>query len=250
MESSTVSLPFQADDTLDDLLALVRKKYDVTFVPVKIGDIELELVEIADMAAHIDRLAAQAGSDAVLELPLWARVWPASLILAHFLARLTPGEGHSSLLELGAGVGLCGLVAARRGFRSVISDINPDSLLFCRINTLRNNLADTAEIRYVDFTDSRLGERFEVIVGSELLYRDEFYRPLEKFLGAHLSLRPEAQILIAEDHRRKADKFFKLAEREYHIDTKIIGYKSKPAEGETAEKSLCKIHRFKARKHA
>ena len=57
--------------------------------------------------------------------PYGAKVWPGSLAIAEYLARL-PAEhvGALSVLELGCGNGLCSLAAASRGARVTATDIS------------------------------------------------------------------------------------------------------------------------------
>lgn len=242
--SRTISL----DAPLDELLDFARSRYDVRFEPVAVAGESLEILQIADIEALIDRLVQTAGQGPI-ELPYWAKIWPAAMLLAHFLPHLGPGEGRE-LLELGAGVGVCGLFAARRGFRVCITDIHPDALLFSKINILQNGLADRADVARADFSADRLGRRFDVVLGAEVLYLQDLYRGLTKFLVAHLSLDPAAEAVLVKDYSRQAGRFMALAEKEFHIAERVVGYKeSNPADGEP-ERKLCQIFRLRHRKHA
>ena len=116
-------------DDLDELLALAGRKYALEFEPVSAGGVTLHILQIADMRERLDLAVAQnALADALNTLPLWAKIWPASLVLAHMLRHL-PRPGRS-FLEVGAGCGLAGLVAARSalsGCASAISTKTPCS---------------------------------------------------------------------------------------------------------------------------
>jgi predicted nicotinamide N-methyase len=233
---------------LDELMDLAKSRYDVCFEPVTIGDRTLEILQIADLPALIDRLVATAGTKPV-ELPYWAKIWPTSMLLGHFLHHLDPTGGRS-LLEIGAGIGICGLFAAARGFATVITDIHPDALLFTRINILQNGLEDRASVTRADFAADRLGRRFDVILGSEVLYLDDLHRGLIKFLMAHLSSDPSAEVVLAKDFHRRADRFFALAEKEFRIAERVVGYKEKSGDTDEPERKLSHIHRMRLRKHA
>jgi predicted nicotinamide N-methyase len=243
--------------SLDELLALAGRRYDVRFEPVTVGDTTLELLQIADMEAVIDRLTRQSG-DGPLELPFWARIWPTSILMTYFLRRLSPKNASGatkSVLEIGAGVGICGLFAAAWGFDATITDIHPDALLFCRINVLKNGLSANARVCRADFSADRLGRRFDCIIGSEVLYLEDLHRPLVKFLSAHLSLDPEAEILLGRDYHRKAPIFFRRAEPDYDIVDRTLGYKEttppeQPGAAERIERHLTTITRMRAKKHA
>lgn len=248
--ASSPSAPLWPDAGLDDLLALAGGRYALTFEPVSAGGVTLQMLQIADMRERLDRaMAGNALHDALSALPLWAKIWPASLVLGHVLRHM-PGQGRS-FLEIGAGCGVAGLVAAALGFERVcISDINEDALLFARINILKNGLEGRAQVRRADLRSDTLGERFSVIAGSEILYLEDLYRPLVGFLKRHLEASaaggalPEA--LLAADHRRSARPFFKRAQKEFRVERKQIGVReTSPADPQARpERHLLALYRL------
>ena len=239
-------LPFDPQAPLSELLDQARSKYDVYFEPVSIGEERLEILQIADMEAYIEQLAAQTKND--LQLPFWAKIWPTSVLLAYFVQKLPHSPASNNLLELGAGIGLCGLLAAKRGFRVTLSDIEPDALLFCQINILQNNLQDRAEVVKADFTADRLEQRFEHILGSEILYQQPSYAPLVAFLQAHLAHSPQATILLAQGYSRGAKGFFELAEPQFAVQHRVLGYKEGASKED--EKHMSVIYKLTAKQEA
>ena len=240
---TTVSL----DAPLDELLDAAKSRYDVRFEPVTIAGDTLELLQVADLDALIERQVQAAGNGPV-ELPYWAKIWPAAMLLGHFLPHLGPGDGRS-LIDLGAGIGVCGLFAARRGFKVLLTDIHPDALLFSRINILHNGLDGMADVARADFTADRLGRRFDVALGAEVLYMEDAYRGLLKFLLAHVGLSGDSEAVLAKDYTRKASRFLGMADKEFAIAERVVGYKETGASGEP-ERRLCQIYRLRPRKHA
>lgn len=233
---------------LDELLDLAKSRYDVRFEPVSIAGETLQILQIADLEALIDRLLQAAAGQGPVALPYWAKIWPSSMLLGHFLPHLGPGDGRT-LLELGAGVGICGLFAAKKGFQTLLTDIDPDALLFSQINILQNDLAGRAAVAHADFAADRLGRRFDVILGSEVLYMEDLYRGLFKFLLAHISLAPDAEVVLAKDFTRRATRFLGLAEKEFHLAERVVGYKETNPESGEPERKLCQIYRLRPRKH-
>jgi predicted nicotinamide N-methyase len=232
--------------SLDELLELAREKYDVAFEPVSVGDTTIEVLQIANMDEYVEQLAETAAPTRGIELPFWAKIWPASILLAHFMR--SPDPAGKKALEIGAGVGVTGLFAAAFGFETVISDVNDDALLFARAAALKNGLADRVRIVRADFTDTDLGERFDYVLGAEILYRPDTYRGLVKFLLGSLKREPGAEAVLAKAYSRKSEKFFKLAADEFEMTEKSVGIKS----GDQArqERHLITIHRLRPRKHA
>jgi predicted nicotinamide N-methyase len=237
---------FRPDAGLEELMALAGQRYELAFEKVSAGGVTLDILQIANMREILDRaLLENALADAVHTLPLWAKIWPGSVILGHVLRHIPP-QGRTAL-EIGAGCGLTGLVAAALGFpRVLITDINEEALLFARVNILRNGLESRAGVARLDIRNHSPGERFSLILGSEILYLDYLYRPLVKFLEKHLEKsgdhRPEA--ILAADHRRDVKVFFKRAEKVFAVSRKDIGVReSEPeASGGRPERHLITLY--------
>ena len=136
-------------DVLIDLA--VRKFGEVEFEKVVVGDVSLEVLQIKNMQQYINKLMDKTRAGKKISLPLWAKVWPSSLMLGYTLTKFPIKKG-SKILEVGAGSAVNGLVLAKRGFDVTITDIDADALLFSKINALKNDLGDSVTIVRSDFT--------------------------------------------------------------------------------------------------
>jgi len=247
-------MQYRLDAPLDELLDMARQRFSVEFEQLAVGDIRLEVLQVQNMREYLDQLIPTLREDALKAMPLWAKIWPASIMLGHFLRHL-PAEGKS-LLEIGAGCGVTGLIAAAHGFSEVfITDINEDALLFARINALRNGLGDTVTVCRMDIAETRMNRTFDYIAGAEVLYLESLHRALVKCLRHHLAPGVTSEALLAKDYRRKAKKFFKLAEREFQMQERTVGTKTTETDtvgaGDAAApqttRSLFTIHRLRAK---
>ena len=244
MRETTSGSGFSETATLDELLEVASSRFEVHFERITIQDTGLDILQISDLEDYIDRLAESTGPQQTLQLPYWAKIWPTSILLSYYVQRLADAS-HGELLEIGAGIGLCGLTAAAQGMRVCISDSDPDALLFARINVLKNGLHDLAEVTEADFTTSRLSRRFTHIVRSEVLYREEHYQPLLSFLWDHLESSPEAEIVLARDYHIGAKPFFQAARKEFSIQEKTLGYRETTESEGKGERHLCAISRLR-----
>ena len=79
------------------------------------------------------------------------QVWRGALLLSDFLvAHASLAQG--TVLELGSGCGLCGLLAARLGSHcAYLTDIGDGVLHNCRENASQNGLAGSAHVRRLDW---------------------------------------------------------------------------------------------------
>jgi predicted nicotinamide N-methyase len=230
--------------TLDDILALAGSRYPVGFETVTLGEMSLEMLQITDLPSYIDRLVETARPGEKVALPFWAKIWPASFPLALLTSKLTP-KNDASFLELGAGLGLCGLVAAKRGFKALITDIEPEALLFIRACILKNNLPGTARPAFLDIAIPGTLEQFDVIACSETLYLPELHAPLASFLAGHLGSGPNSQALLSCDSCREAAPFFAQAQQDFLIQRTQTTCRS-----QTGESQTCVLYRMRSRANA
>lgn len=231
--SETAPAGAPAPSALEKLLAKIRETFYVDFEPLVIDDLSFEVLSIRNMQSYLDgMLARKAIRNPLKDLPLWAKVWPASFVLGRYLRRFEP-QGKS-LLELGAGCGTLSLVASGYGFaRIVCSDIVPEALRFAEANVLRNHLENIISVTAVDVTrpgrDPRFAGGFDLMAASELLYLDELHRPLLKFIGRHLA--PGGKAVFATDLARAKPHFAKLAAKSFRVEERRIGLTSRDEDG-------------------
>ena len=151
----------------------------------------------------IDALIDVAAFERDERIPYWANVWESALVLAEELAAAT-GRGLT-LLELGCGIGLPAIVAARKGFAATASDYEADALEAVRYNADRNGAAGLA-VRLLDWRNlpADLG-RFDRVVAADVLYERHHARALAAVLAQTLA--PGGLGLIADPGRARAAEF-------------------------------------------
>lgn len=217
---------------LDDILGRIAKRLDARFEPLEVDGQVFQILTVTNMQAHLNRLLARkAIRNPLLDLPLWAKVWPASLVLGRFLRKCRPEGKH--LLELGCGMGVCSLVASSYSFsRITATDVNQDALDFARANMLKNGLSDRITVKYLDV--AKPPEDLEVqpdyVCASELLYLDLLHMPLLNFLKKHLPAGGRA--FFCTDLAREKPGFEMLAvARDFWMQSGCIGVKTEDDEG-------------------
>src|SRR5213593_2401125 len=119
---------------------------------IDVGCEAIALWEVADLERHVDRHALLAADDPP-EPPYWAHRWTGAAVLAEAVPR-----GARSAVELGCGLGLPGLAAARRGAHVTFVDRVAAPLAFVRASAAANRLADVRCV-VADFTTPALAGR-------------------------------------------------------------------------------------------
>jgi len=82
-----------------------------------------------------------------------------------------PSTGRA--LDMGTGTGVGAVFLARRGWRVVAVDLNPEAVRCARINVLLNRMEDRVEIRQGDLFGPVEGERFDLILFNPPFFRGE-----------------------------------------------------------------------------
>lgn len=152
------------------------------------------------------------------KFPLWFKVWEASVILADYIAGIKPPK---KILELGAGLGVVSIVAAGFGHQVLATDYDELPLKFIELSAKENELSENLKIRTLDWKNPDLNEKFNIIAGSEIVFRKSFYEPLLNLFKNFLE--PDGEILLAHSSERKRMliPFLYKAQHEFEVLTSI-----------------------------
>jgi predicted nicotinamide N-methyase len=137
-------------------------------------------------------------ADLAGKLPYGVVLWPAAIALAHEIATRPEAFRGRRVLELGAGTGLPGIVAASLGARVVQSDRQEGALTVCRLNGERNGVP-AVDYRSDDWTAWTDSGRYDWVIGSDILYAEEMHPHLRRILETNLA--PGGRVLIADPFR-------------------------------------------------
>jgi predicted nicotinamide N-methyase len=116
-------------------------------------------------------------------LGFWATLWPAARTTAHLVGTTNLIDASTRILELGSGVGLAGLAAAKRGANVTLTDGDPAAIPLLQRNITHNDLAHrcTAGVfRWEDPPDPNWQP--ELILGCDVLYHPESHQLLARLI--------------------------------------------------------------------
>lgn len=183
--------------------------YDIKLETISIDNISLNIASLADRHQFYDpnKEAEKLGiSDSMW--PISGLVWPSGIVLARVINRLN--LTNLSVLEVGCGIGIASLIAAYKNVDITASDYHPivKPLLFN--NAKENNIDD---IKYIHgnwhHPMSNYG-KFDLIIGSDLLYEIGNAEILSVYISCHLALK--GRVILVDPGRRKAGKIKKAME--------------------------------------
>ncbi len=139
-------------------------RFTLVATPVTIAGRQLELVH----PESVEGLISEDDFDTDERLPYWGAIWPSARVLARRIAQ-QPGAGRR-LLELGCGVGLVSLSAARAGFDVLATDYYAEACQMTALNAERNGIPGicTRVVDWREFPADLSG--FDFVVASDVLY--------------------------------------------------------------------------------
>jgi 2-polyprenyl-3-methyl-5-hydroxy-6-metoxy-1,4-benzoquinol methylase len=184
-----------------------RKTYETDVSEVTIGGRRFRLFTPKYIEPFLDP------DDVTHEFPLWCKIWEASLVLADHLAAMVPQPGER-FLEIGGGLGLVSIAAASFGHAITMSEHTPHALEFAGANALENGCPDL-EIMDLDWNHPSPVGPFDRIVGSEVVYHERDFEPLERLFNA--LLKPGGEVLIASGVRNTSMAFFARMQERYLV---------------------------------
>lgn len=158
---------------------------------IEIAGDKLPLYVAADVEALIGDLADPD------QVPCWAEPWPASRGLAAYFLQ-GPDLAGRTVLELGAGVGLPGLICGLRNAAVTFSDFQPRALALCEANARLHRLT-RYRLLLADWRNFLCSERFDMILASDIAYEQRLLPSLKSVLLK--TLKPGGRIYFSHPGR-------------------------------------------------
>ncbi|MFH1109556.1 MAG: methyltransferase domain-containing protein [Planctomycetota bacterium] len=182
---------------------------------IRIADDTFEIAALKDAAALLDDAEVVRECEKTDRLPYGFELWPAALMLAEYLYRGEPGRGRRAI-ELGCGVGLVSIAAARRGWRVLTTDCDPVPLQFAEFNAAANTVPsrlrtrDVEAYQLLDWHNPPSGPRFARVLAADVLYQRCDHTPILNCIEALLE--QDGMAIIADPNRGVADDFASQAD--------------------------------------
>jgi predicted nicotinamide N-methyase len=190
--------------------------YTTRLLTLRFGGHDYRIRALSDLQQFADPQgrAERAGISSA-QWSLFGQVWPAGRVLAQAMSGFD--IAGKRILELGCGLGLASLVLQRRQADITASDHHPLAEEFLTYNAALNGMSTPA---YLDLAwtlpQPNLG-RFDLIIGSDLLYERGHAEQLATLVANHAH--PAAEVLITDPGRGNSGAFTTaLARQGFAVD--------------------------------
>ncbi len=203
----------ETNNSLRDALAA---RYDVVERRVHVGIDVFDLLTVRDTNVLLESIDSVRFNEDE-RLPYWAELWASSVELARWCLQDGSLAGKR-VLELGCGLGLAGVAAARAGASVMFTDYETDALYFAQYNALRNvsPVMRKIEFRLMDWRSPGDIPAFDVLLGSDVAYEKRNFLPLLCLLR---QVKPSIAVFTDPD-RAVGHEFFARATAEgFHVET-------------------------------
>ena len=176
------------------------------------------------------RVLAYAESHA--QAPYGLLLWESAVALARSLHHRSMLVANKQVLELGAGVGLPGLVARSLGAEVWQTDHLPAALEIAQLNARANDVGGIRQFTadWTRWTDNRL---YDVILGADILYEQAMQGSVVSIFRRNLA--PDGLVLLADPGRQQSiDLLARLEHEGARFDLEIAHVEQTSALGSGA----------------
>lgn len=186
-----------------------RLPYATRPVEVDILGRAIFLLEVADAESLLDELIRQGeeSNDPIDDIiPYWAELWPSALGMSQYLLRNNAIRAGETVLELGCGLGLPGIIAGKMGGEVTLSDHLAPALDFAEENWKLNLPDRDVQLRQLDFRRNNLKPPVDCLLASDITY-DAINLPFLPDAFRQLT-KPGGRVILSDPRRAVASDFF------------------------------------------
>jgi ETFB lysine methyltransferase len=210
-------------------MSALRLRYQT----IEFGDVDIHVQTLRDKQqyADADGVAAALGISSAT-WPLFGVIWDSGEILAHLM--IDQEIAGRRILEVGCGIALASLVLNHRAADITSTDYHPEAERFLLENTRLNKSKKIPFVRtgWGD-ADSGLG-KFDLIIGSDLLYERDHVELLSGFIDRHAQ--PHCEVILVDpgrgNHPRFSKKMVTLGYSHSQSKPEHTGYLTQPFRGQ------------------
>jgi methyltransferase-like protein 23 len=150
-------------------------------------------------------------ADGLAHLPYGLLLWESAVALAQHLVQVPALVANKRVLELGAGVGLPGLVARTLGAEVWQTDRLEEAITLAELNARENDVGGVHRFcgDWEQWTDER---RYDVILGADILYETAAHAALAAIVDSRVA--PQGRVLFADPGRPQALAFLAKLENQ------------------------------------
>lgn len=182
----------------------LESAYTLSETNFELGEHQLLIYGVEDSYGLLDRISDEEFLKDE-QMPYWAEIWPSSLVLSHYLLEHADLK-RKTCIELGAGVGVVSIAAAKAGADALCTDISQEAMDFMQLNALSNQVSISIEM--LDWREIKLPNQYDYVFAADVLYERRNHLPILNAIDK--LLKPDGKAIIADPERQIATPFFEM----------------------------------------
>lgn len=139
-----------------------------------------------------------------ISFPYWSKVWPAAIALTEFVLLHPAFIQNKRVVELGAGLGLPSLFAARFASSVLCTDHSPEAVQLAQLSAQHNNLSNI-QTALLDWNHLPKDLEADVVLLSDINYEPDAFHALMKMVN-HFMMK-KTILLLSTPQRLMAKDF-------------------------------------------
>ncbi|MCI4671486.1 MAG: 50S ribosomal protein L11 methyltransferase [Bacteroidia bacterium] len=213
------------ESTLDEARKRLEEKYDLKHFTLKLGDRDYHLASIANVDKLLDDIITQGPGNKAFDdeqIAYWAELWHAAIGMAEMIESGKVVKPEQKVMEVGCGMGLCGIAAAFQGGKVVLTDYLPEALELARYNWLLNHSYEP-DCRLLDWRIPQPDWKTDILMASDVAYEARAFDPLVNFF--HEMIVENGEIWLSEPGRSFSQSWIsQLTNRGFYMEkfTKLV----------------------------
>ena len=178
----------------------------IRYQTFEFGEVDIHIRSLRDRQQYLDSGGVAEGLGiSSASWPLFGVVWSSSEVLANLI--FDYNIDGKRILEIGCGMALASMVLNHRLADITATDYHPEVENFLNENVRLNSGRDIPFLRTGwDDEKSDLG-RFDLLIGSDLLYEEDHIDLLSQFIDQHAE--PHCEVIIVDPGRSYHGRFSK-----------------------------------------
>lgn len=211
------------------MVSLPRIRYQT----LEFGDVDIHVRTLRDHMQYldVDGIAEKLGISSAT-WPIFGVIWASGRVLAQHMAEFK--IAGKRILEVGCGIGLASLVLNHRLADITATDYHPEAEAFLMENVVLNKGKKIPFFRTGWEDEGGALGRFDLVIGSDLLYERGHAGLLSHFIDQHAN--PHCEVILVDPGRGNQGRFTRRMTD--------LGYSNS---GYTPENAVCVDLSFKGR---
>jgi predicted nicotinamide N-methyase len=197
--------------------------YETEVLSLNIEGLSIDIERVTNIDALYDELVSKGKDHEDFKderIPYWAELWASALALSQYLVTSKLDFQGKKVLEIGAGLGLPSIVAAKLGAAVCVTDYLPEAVDFSRQNFQRNNLSN-AKFEVLDWRNPNENFAAEIVLAADVAYENRMFDYLP--IAFKTLCKPDGTIFLSEPNRGLAQFFLKdLHNKGFQVEKIII----------------------------